>query len=179
MTSLRWMPLAAILGATGGMSMTFLDLRTGYGLVLLSFLVIGLSLVLNSVLFRRFLHLFGVVLCWLQVTHHCGANLHDEGYCIYGYEKDPQVPHAVNMVAFICYWLMTFVAFCVMEVDRINSITAMSESEELRQGYQGRVSACSGTSAPPKMTRKQFGDLYMHLYSYIELYITIVGSSFV
>ena len=31
------------------------------------------------------------------------------------------------------------IAFCIMEVDRVNGITAMSEAEELQQGYQGKV----------------------------------------
>ena len=161
------MPLAATLGATGGMSMTFLDLRVGFGLPVISFLVLSLGLVVNRMFVRRFLHHLGVVLCWFQVTHHCGANLHEEGYCKDGYKNDPNVPHAVNIVAFMCYWLMTSVAFCVMEVDRINSITAMSESEELQRGYQGRVSACSDTSSTSKMIGKQIWVIHTVVGNYL------------
>ena len=137
--ALRWMPLAAALGATIGISATFLEMGVSYALPTLTFFVIGLSLVTNNNLFRRVMHLVGVVLCWIQATHHCGASLNDKGFCIFLFKKDPKVPHAVNSVVHMSYFLMTSAVFCVMEVDRINSISAVSEAEELRQGYQGSI----------------------------------------
>eukprot|EP00435_Cladocopium_sp_Y103_P027285 s2727_g6.t1 len=84
------------------------------------------------------MHLLGEMLCWIQVTHSF-VNFFD----IYSAEeypnKDKGVPHKVTQVLHLSYWVMTSLAFCVMEVDRINARSAVSEAEELRQGYQGSI----------------------------------------
>ena len=52
-----------------------------------------------------------------------------------GYYRDEGIPRTVLRMVHRCYWLLASVAFCVMEVDRINWISTVSEAEELRQGY--------------------------------------------
>ncbi|CAJ1358880.1 unnamed protein product [Effrenium voratum] len=54
-----------------------------------------------------------------------------------------QGPHAlpshVSRMLCACYWLMTSGTFCVMEVDRVNAKSAVSEAKDLRRNYQGSV----------------------------------------
>ena len=51
------------------------------------------------------------------------------------YYQGEGAPHKVIRLVRRCYWLLTSVAFCVFEVDRINGRATVSEAEELRRGY--------------------------------------------
>ena len=109
---------------------------------MLIFLLIGLSLVANKNCLRRVMHLLGVGLCCLQVSHqygYYGTSSGGRGYQSYWHLKYPNLPHAVSFAIPLCSWLLVSVAFCVMEVDRINGISAVSEAEDLQKGYQGQV----------------------------------------
>ena len=44
----------------------------------------------------------------------------------------------------VCYWLNISLAFCFMEVDRIQAKSTVLEAKELQQGYRGEVLSFPG-----------------------------------
>ncbi|CAL1139553.1 unnamed protein product [Cladocopium goreaui] len=157
LAALRGMALAAIFGASVGIVATLLNLGQTYGVPALACLVVGSSLVIHDDVCRRVMHLLGEILCWTQVTHGF-VNFFDL-YSAEEYpDKDKAVPHKVTQVLHLSYWVMTSLAFCVMEVDRINARSAVSEAEELRQGYQGSIqyAKCS-QAADAASIRREIG----------------------
>ena len=46
----------------------------------------------------------------------------------------------------VCYWLNISLAFCFMEVDRIQARSTVLEAKELQQGYRGEVLSFPGTN---------------------------------
>ena len=125
-----WLILAAIFGAATGIMATFLEFRQTFIVPALTVLVCGLSLVISNDLLRRVLHFVGVMLCWTCMMHNFGGVF---GEFVEDYYKDEGVPLTVIRLMHRFYWLLTSVAFWVMEVDRINGRSMVSEAEELRQ----------------------------------------------
>ena len=129
-----WLVLAAMFGAAIGIMATFLEFRQTFIAPALTIVVCGFSLVISNDLLRRVLHFVGVILCWTCVMHNFGGVF---GEFVGNYYKDEGVPLAVIRTVHRFYWLLTSLAFWVMEVDRINGRSMVSdpEAEELRQGH--------------------------------------------
>ncbi|CAJ1373665.1 unnamed protein product [Effrenium voratum] len=131
--ALRWMALAAILGAAVG---TCVANHATFSISNLAHLLVGTSLVIHNDAFRRVLHLLGAMMCWVHVVRvatHRSVHL-------FGVDEGPHaLPSHVSRMLCACYWLMTSGTFCVMEVDRVNAKSAVSEAKDLRRNYQGSV----------------------------------------
>jgi predicted membrane channel-forming protein YqfA (hemolysin III family) len=124
--------LAAIFGIALGILATILEASRTFAVPALTIVVCGFSLVISNDLLRRVSHFVGVMLCWTCVMYNFGGvfgEFKEEFY------KDEGIPRSVIRLVHRFYWLLTSVAFCVMEVDRINGRSTISEAEELRQGY--------------------------------------------
>eukprot|EP00435_Cladocopium_sp_Y103_P057812 s529_g20.t1 len=159
LVALRGMALAAIFGASVGLMATYLNLGQIHGVPALGCLVVGSSLVIYDDVCRRVLHLLGEILCWIQVTHIYSFVKFLHLYSAEEYlNQDRAVPRQFTQVLHVSYWVMTSLAFCVMEVDRINARSAVSEAEELRQGYQGSIqyAKCS-QAADAASIRREIG----------------------
>ncbi|CAL1163555.1 unnamed protein product [Cladocopium goreaui] len=112
LSALVWLVLAAIFGMALGILATFLEAGESFTVPALAILVCGFSLVIYNNLLREYAE---------------------------NYYRGEGVPHKVLRLVRRCYWLLTSVAFCVFEVDRINGRSTVSEAEELRQGYEGSI----------------------------------------
>ena len=55
------------------------------------------------------------------------------------YTRQEGVSPEMNYALHVCYWLNISLAFCFMEVDRIQAKSTVLEAKELQQGYQGEV----------------------------------------
>ena len=161
--ALQWMVVAASLGGFLGTIATLAKAGRPSGVPVISILVCGLSLVVDNDAFRQFMNLLGQMFSWIQVTH--------SRYFFYSRYKG--IPEEVTHVVHVCYWLMSSIVFCVMEVDRINSTSTRSEEEELRQGYQGSIqSAKCSQEADAASIRTEIGDKVRDVDHAIEVLLT-------
>ena len=158
--ALQWMVVAASLGGLLGTIATLVKAGRSSGVPAVSILVCGLSLVVDNDTFRQVMNLLGQMFSWIQVTH--------ARYFFYSRYKG--IPEEVTHVVHMCYWLMSSIVFCVMEVDRINSRSTRSEEEELRQGYQGSIqSAKCSQEADAASIRTEIGDKVREVDHAIEV----------
>lgn len=72
LAALRWIVLAAFVGAALGLASTLLGVGGPYGGAVLALLLMAFSLVMQDETFRRLMHLVGQMLCWIEVTHRAG-----------------------------------------------------------------------------------------------------------
>lgn len=154
--ALIWLALAAIIGVALGILATFLEARQTFTVPALTILAVGFSLLIDNDLLRRIMHFGGVMLCWICVAHNFGGVF---GEFVEGHYEDEGIPGTVIRLVHRGYWLLASVAFCVMEVDRINGRSTISEAEELRQGYEGSIqyAKCS-QEADAVSIRREIGD---------------------
>ena len=72
LAALRWIVLAAFVGAALGLASTLLGVGGPYGGAVLALSLMAFSLVIQDETFRRLMHLVGQMLCWIEVTHRAG-----------------------------------------------------------------------------------------------------------
>ena len=110
--------------------------RSYYFLPACTELVLGFCFVINNDGMRRVMHFVGVVLCWILLVRDFGGVLAGfVGHQVKGFPSDDGEVRVVRCF----FWLMTSIAFSLMEVDRINARSSVAESEELRLGYEGSI----------------------------------------
>ena len=129
--ALEWMFVSAMLGAAVGLLAFFLGIDV-YGVQGLTSSLLALSLVVNNDILRRVLNLVGQMMCfWLHLSRMSGI----------GFEEKCQgsFVHEASQVIDLSFWLMISMVFCVLEIDRVNGKSIMTEAEELQQGYQGSI----------------------------------------
>eukprot|EP00435_Cladocopium_sp_Y103_P056819 s929_g19.t1 len=129
LAALPLMATAIVAGVALGLASFFLRVGGPYGGSILAILLVALSLVLQDENCRRMMHLMGQMLCWVQMIHM-------NGWIV---KSEESVSLEVNYALHVCYWLNISLAFCFMEVDRIQARSTVLEAEELQQGYQGSI----------------------------------------
>ena len=72
LAALRWIVLAAFVGAALGLASTLRGVGGPYGGAVLALSLMAFSLVIQDETFRRLMHLVGQMLCWIEVTHRAG-----------------------------------------------------------------------------------------------------------
>ncbi|CAL1155901.1 unnamed protein product, partial [Cladocopium goreaui] len=151
LAALRWIVLAAFVGAALGLASTLRGVGGPYGGAVLALSLMAFSLVIQDETFRRLMHLVGQMLCWIEVTHRAGW--------VFKAEEEGGASLSMDYVLHVCYWLNISFAFCFMEVDRIQARSTVLEAKELQHGYRGSIeyATCSQETDETSI-RKEIAD---------------------
>ncbi|CAE7450215.1 unnamed protein product [Symbiodinium sp. CCMP2456] len=127
------MASAAIVGMLLGWAINFGHATVTFNLVFLCIATVAAAWSMGTTrdCHRKWLHLLGEALCWFLIF---------DWYTVHGqWEKTYAYLHQFTAIQ-QRLWLLLFAgAFCFLEVDRLNGLAALQESEQLGQGYRGSI----------------------------------------